>query len=165
MGKKLRKSAAGIGTILMASCLATSAGAQGLGPGVSLGGYGASATLPDPGMGGTGTIPFAGKFGGFMPSRMGGGPLSFSARPPSGMGTTRSSSGLSSPSDGMGRGAGSRARMAGPFGSRGAMGAGTSGGGGMGAGRPGVMPPSIGYPFRRPRSLLTPAGSGPGMSM
>jgi hypothetical protein len=29
----------------------------------------------------------------------------------------------------------------------------------------GVMPPSIGYPFRQPPSLLTPSATGTGMSM
>jgi hypothetical protein len=42
-------------------------------------------------------------------------------------------------------------------------------GGGMqrmsGAGRSGVMPPSIGYPFRQPPSLLAPSTPGMGMSM
>jgi hypothetical protein len=29
----------------------------------------------------------------------------------------------------------------------------------------GVMPPRIQYPFRKPPRLVTPAASGPGMSM
>jgi hypothetical protein len=31
--------------------------------------------------------------------------------------------------------------------------------------RPGVVPPSFGYPFYYPPSLLAPAGSAAGMSM
>jgi hypothetical protein len=34
-----------------------------------------------------------------------------------------------------------------------------------GAGRPSVMPPSFGYPFYQPPSLVVPSSSGAGMSM
>src|SRR4051812_10021480 len=55
--------------------------AQGPGPSGSLGGYGGSMTDVGSGMGMSGpVIPYAGKFGGFMPYRMGGSSsLSFQA--------------------------------------------------------------------------------------
>jgi hypothetical protein len=155
---------------------ASAADAQGIGSRGSLGGYGAGTSYSDPGMG-TGAggyiISYAGKFGGFMPYRMGGGgDLSFRSRPTAAMGSARTSfslapmpGGMSSMSGGMGRGFGSRTRTSSSFGSRGGMGL----GGGMrkqatDAGRMGVMPPSFGYPFRQPPSPVAPS-AGPAMSM
>jgi hypothetical protein len=51
----------------------------------------------------------------------------------------------------MGRGIGPGSFLSKPMGPRGAG--------------PGVTPPSIGYPFRQPPSLLSPAAGGAGMSM
>ncbi len=129
----------------------------------SLGGYGGAMTDTGSGAGmGGPAIPYAGKFGGFMPYRMGGsGGLSFQTRaaPPMGSGRTPftlspASSGMSSMSGGLGTSA--------PFGTR-------SPGGGMqpmsGPRGMGVMPPNFGYPFRQPPSLLSPASAGAGMSM
>jgi hypothetical protein len=142
--------------------------------GRSLGGYGGSMTDIGAGMGGP-VIPYAGKFGGFMSYRMGGsGTLSFQSRGTSPIGSGRTSFSLSPMSGGMssmsgGFGAGSRTFSS--FGTQGAMGPG--GGSGMGGGMNptsgtrgmGVMPPSFGYPFRQPPSLLSPSSSGTGMSM
>jgi hypothetical protein len=140
--------------------------AQGYG---SLGGYGATRGNTDPGMGSGGTIiPYAGKFGGFMPYRMGGGgSLSFRPLPTAMMGASRPSfslgpmsEGMSSMSGRMGQGVGARLRTLSPLGPPGGM------GGGVGPLMPGmgVMPPSFGYPFRQPPSLVSPS-SGAGMSM
>ena len=142
--------------------------------GRSLGGYGGSMADAGSGMGGP-VIPYSGKFGGFMPYRMGGsGNLSFQSRGTSSMGTGRTSFSLSPMSGGMssmsgGMGAGSRTSSS--FGSKGTMGLG--GGSGLGGGMNqmsgtrgmGVMPPSFGYPFRQPPSLLSPSSAGTGMSM
>jgi hypothetical protein len=62
------------------------------------------------------------------------------------------------------------ARAMGSFGSGGGTGLGVGSGlGGMrrmpGVGGPRVMPPSIGYPFRQPPSLVSPSSAGMGMSM
>lgn len=149
---------------VLAAVVAADAGAQMpvTGAGASLGGYGGSLTDAGPGMGGGGgaAIPFAGRFGGFMPYRMGGGGgggLSFSAptRGAAPAAAGRAPFGLTPMSGGMGGqglGAGSRVPsvrgMAPMSGSRG----------------PGVMPPSFGYPFRQPPSLVAPS-SGSGMSM
>jgi hypothetical protein len=148
--------------------------AQGPGPSGSLGGYGGSMTDTGSGMGmGGPVIPYAGKFGGFMPYRMGGGGrLSFQSRGASPLGSNRASFSLSPMSDGMssmsgemGQGLGTSSRTSSSIGTQGAMGL----GGGMrpmsGARGAGVMPPSFGYPFRQPPSLLTPPTSGMGMSM
>jgi hypothetical protein len=130
----------------------------------SLGGYGASASDPGTGMGMTGgtVIPYNGSFGGFMPARMGGtGSLSFQPfarsevepnRPvfrlsPMTGGTASMSRGFS-PSLGTPGAAGMRG-MAPTFGTT----------------RMGVMPPSFGYPFRQPPSLLDSSSTGLGMSM
>lgn len=147
--------------------------AQEPGLGGLLGGYGAMAggggtsMGGSPAPGGNAMVSFAGKFASAMPSGMGGsGGLSFrprvqsmdAARPSlvlgsmGGMGRSSAGTGRRRPfrlsggtlSDGMGLG-GTR-RMAAP--------------GGMG-----VMPPRIGYPFRQPPNLLSPAMPGPGMSM
>ena len=89
--------------------------AQGPGPSGSLGGYGGSMSDTGSGMGmGGPVIPYAGRFGGFMPYRMGGGgSLSFQSRGTSAMGSARTSfslspmsGGMSSMSGGMGQGLG-----------------------------------------------------------
>jgi hypothetical protein len=150
-------------------CIGTSsARGQGFGPGVSLGGYGETSVSPSPGMGSGGpmVIPYGGMTEGFMPGRMGvGSPLSFRPRPTSTMGSGRSSfslfptsGGMSSASRGMGRGLGPQNRMSTPLGLRGGMGLG-GGMGRQGSGSLGVMPPSIGYPFRQPPSLLSPSST------
>ena len=129
----------------------TSAGAS-----RSLGGYGGDMADAGRGMGmGGPAIPYSGRFGGFMPYRMGGsGSLSFQTRGPSSTGPTRTSFGLSPMTP-----------MSAPMGS----GAGTRIGGGMspmtGPRGMGVMPPSFGYPFRQPPSLNSPSYSGMGTSM
>jgi hypothetical protein len=123
--------------------------------------------------GGGPIIPYAGNFGGFMPYRMGGGSsLSFSSRGTSAIGSTRTSFSLSpmtgrmtSMPGGTGQSFGTGTRGFSFFGSQSGMGL----GGGMrrempGMGGMGVMPPSFGYPFYQPPSLLTPSSSG-GMSM
>ncbi len=155
-----------------------SAFGQAAGRGGSLGGYGGMGEMSASGTGMSGpAIPYSGMSGGFMPTRMGGGSnLGFRPRSmtPSGV---RSSFSLSSMSEGMsagptgmgmGQASGSRGRMGGSFsGSSGGMRLGSGsrpmgGSGGMG----GVMPPSIGYPFRQPQSLVPSSGSGgAGMSM
>jgi hypothetical protein len=150
------------------------ASAQSLGSRSSLGGYGTTASSSMASMGAGGPIiPYAGNFGGFMPYRMGGGSsLSFSSRGTSATGSTRTSfilspmtGGMTSMSGGMGQRFGSRPASFSSFGSQSGMGL----GGGMrremlGTGSMGVMPPSFGYPFYQPPSLLTPSSSG-GMSM
>ena len=87
--------------------------AQGFGPAGSLGGYGGSMTDGGSGAGMSGVaIPYAGRFGGFMPYRMGGGgSLSFQSRGTSPTGSNRTSFSLSPMSGGMGQGFGSSARM------------------------------------------------------
>ena len=158
--------------LVMAGLWPSSADAQFSGGG-SLGGYGASSGSAVPGMGSGGAmvIPYGGRTEGFMPGRMGGGsPLSSRPRPSAGMnapsrsfslspmtgGMTLTPKGPRPMSGGMGRGIGPGSLLSGPMGSR------RSGPSGAG---PGVMPPSIGYPFRQPPSLLSPAAGGPGMSM
>lgn len=144
--------------------------AQGVNPSTgSLGGYGAASSYSGLGMGGSTPmiIPYGGMFEGFMPSRMGGGgSLSLRSRPTAAMGSGRTSFSLAPMSGGMGRGLGARTRMASPFGPPGGMGL----GGGMGRRAPGasgmgVMPPSLGYPFRQPPSLVPAPSSGSGMAM
>lgn len=150
--------------LAMACAWPSTADAQFVGGGGSLGGYGASSAFGGPGMGGGGpmVIPYGGMTEGFMPGRMGGSPLSPRPRPTTGMDAPRPSSrlstmaggmtskpgGLRPMSGGMGRGIGPGSFLSNPMGSR-----------------PGVMPPSIGYPFRQPPSLLSPASGGAGMSM
>ena len=158
----------------------SSASAQGYGTPGSLGGYGATSSFASSGMGGNSPmiIPYSGMFEGFMPGRMGGGSeLAFRSRPTMTMGSNRTSfslsplsGGMSSMSGGTARGIGTGTRPMATFGSPGGMrlSGGTGLGGGMGrmsgAGRSSVMPPSIGYPFRQPPSLLSPSTSI-GMSM
>jgi hypothetical protein len=138
--------------------------AQGYSPG-TLGGYGAASTYANPSMGGGGpmVIPYGGMFEGFMPSRMGGGSaLAFRSRPTAAMGSARTSFSLAPMSGGMGAGAGVRTRPMSGFG----VGAGSGGMTRMrGPGGTSVMPPSFGYPFRQPPSLLSTPSPGAGMSM
>ena len=119
--------------------------------GGSLGGYGASSAMGGGGMGGGPmVIPYGGMTEGFMPGR-GGGSLAFRPRGDSSMNSSRALPSFST----MGRGMGNRPSMSSPMGSRPSR-------KGMGTG---VMPPSIGYPFRQPPSLLNPSSGIPGMSM
>ena len=152
-----------------------SASAQDYGGPGSLGGFGASSSGPMAGMGGGPPmiIPYGGAFAGFMPGRMGGGSaLSFRTRPGATMDTGRRTFSLSPLSGGMSgmSGGGVDGRLMAPIGSGGTMGLGGGTGlGGMrrmsgGAGSS-VMPPSIGYPFRQPPSLVSPSSGGMGMSM
>jgi hypothetical protein len=155
------------------------ASAQDLGLGEVLGGYGAMAGASGSSMGGGSNIveasgkggnvivPAAGGLGASMSPGMRGGGLFFQSRPSTAIYSARLSFGLDSMS-GM-------TRMAGGMGGRpftlqpstvsGGMGL----GGGMrrmpAVGGMGVMPPSIGYPFRQPPSLVSPTTSGAGMSM
>jgi hypothetical protein len=153
--------------------------AQDFGSSGSLGGYGAVSNSASPGLGGSSPmiIPYSGTFEGFMPSRMGGGSeLSFRSRPTAAMGSPRPSFRLSPRSGGMSSLAGGPAgvrvgsRSIRPLGFRGGMGLGVGTGlGGMrrtpSVGGTSVMPPSIGYPFRQPPSLIAPSTSGTAMSM
>jgi hypothetical protein len=151
--------------VLMLTGVATARAQTGsTGAGRSLGGYGAM-TAAGPGMAMSGpAIPYAGRFGGFMPYRMGGsGSLAFPARGNAPVGSGRTSFSLSPMSGGMGSGMGSRV-----FTSPGATGSiGSTGGMSSmsGMGSPGVMPPSFAYPFRQPPSLVPAATSAMGMSM
>ncbi len=143
-------------TAILILCLATSARAQAI---PSLGGYGgAISTMEMPG-GGSG-IPYAGRFGGFMPYRMGnsgGVGLSFTPRAASmPIGARRTPFAMPSMSGGMGMGGTSGFRLMPASGGMGSM----TGRRGMG-----VMPPSLAPPFRQPPSLLGPASSASGMSM
>ncbi len=159
----------------------TSASAQEPGLGGILGGYGAMAgasgssmgggfNVVDPsGMGGNVVVPAA---GGSVPAMttpsMRGGGLAFRPRSATAMYPARPSFTL----DAMGR----MPRMGGGMGGRrpftlepGTLSGGMGLGGGMrrmpAASGMGVMPPSLGYPFRQPPSLLTPSATGAGMSM
>ena len=145
-----------------------------VGPG-SLGGFGGSdRAMSGLGVGSPMIIPYGGTFEGFMPSRMGGGAaLSFRSRPVAPMVGGRSPFTLTPMSGGMSGMAGGAVgkRAMAPLGSGGAMGSSGSTGllGGArrmqdGGGRS-VMPPSIGYPFRQPPSLVSPSSTGIGMSM
>lgn len=144
------------------------ASAQSPGTG-SLGGYGAASSFASSGTGGGGSgpmiIPYGGMFEGFMPARMGGGnSLAYRSRPSAAMGAARTSFSLSPLSGSMAQSRGSR--MAPALGSTGGlrlgggMGQRSAGPGGMG-----VMPPSLGYPFRQPPSLVPATTPGAGMSM
>ena len=152
----------------------SSATAQFASGGTPLGGYGAATGGAGSGMGGGPmVIPYGGMTEGFMPGRMGGGSsLSFRARPTATMSPSRASSifspssgGMSSVAGGMGRGAGSRSSLSNSMNSRGIGSGGSSFRLGSGGGGLGVMPPSIGYPFRQPPSLLSPSSGASGMSM
>ncbi|MDX2059694.1 MAG: hypothetical protein SFV24_17920 [Gemmatimonadales bacterium] len=149
--------------------LGGAAQAQGPGSSGSLGGYGAAPVYSNPELGGGGNgpmiIPYGGMFEGFMPSRTGGGnPLAYRSRPSAAMGSARTSFSLSPLSGAMGQNR--SARMAPAFGGPGGLRV----GGGMGQRSPGpggtgVMPPSLGYPFRQPPSLVPASTAGAGMSM
>jgi hypothetical protein len=149
----------------------SSAHAQSLGAGSSLGGYGGSMSgrFDSAIEMGTPVIPYAGKFAGFMPYRMGGGgtgSLSFRSRESAQLGSMRTSFSLSSMSGGMKMESGAALRPISSFGRPG----GTGLGGGMqpsmsGTLDMGVMPPSFAYPFRQPPSLVAPSASGMGTSM
>jgi hypothetical protein len=136
------------------AALTPSALAQGSGSSGLLGGFGPPSSYANPAMVGSSpmVIPYGGMFEGFMPSRMGGGggssTLAFRSRPTATMGSSRTSFSLSPSLGGMGQGRGGRARMS------------SRTGGGMG-----VMPPSIGYPFRQPPSLVPSSNPVSGMSM
>jgi hypothetical protein len=151
----------------------SSATAQFAGGATPLGGYGAPTGVAGSGMGGGPmVIPYGGMTEGFMPGRMGGGSsLSFRARPASTMSPTRASSiysfpgGMSSAAGGMGRATSSRSFMSNSMNFRGIGSGGSSFRLGSGGGGMGVMPPSIGYPFRQPPSLLSPSFGAAGMSM
>ena len=154
---------------------APSASAQGGG----LGGYGAMAGGSGmTGGGGAGTglgagtvAPFGGRFGAAMPSGMGGGGgLAFRPRPSATMSSSRTAFTIGpmggGMSDGMGGGSGRRPFALPDLGSAGFLGSGVGMRWQMPAtGGMGVMPPSFGYPFRQPPSLLTPSSPGTGMSM
>ena len=163
-----------VGALTLAGTTPALAQATLAGGGRSLGGYGGEMTETGSGMGMSGaSIPYAGKFGGFMPYRMGGtASLSFQSRgtAPSGMGRTSfslspMSGGMSAMSGGLGKGLGAGSRISSAFGSSGAMGAGAGMQPMSGSRGPGVMPPNFGYPFRQPPSLLSPTSGGSGMSM
>ena len=105
-----------------------------------------------------------------MPSRMAGSSsLSFPARETTSLGSPRARRSSLSPSSGgmsgrpCGRAWGRVAVPSRPSARKGAQ-------NGMGGGMPmsggkGVMPPSFGYPFRQPPSLLSPSAASMGMSM
>ena len=139
--------------------------------GVGLGGYGAMTGGSGPAMGGAGggtLVPFGGRFGAVMPSgTMGGGArLSFRSRSSESMNGSRTPFRIGPMGAGMGQGSGRR-----PFTLEGAgPGLMSAPGNDMRRRMPGsggmeVMPPSLGYPFRQPPSLMTPSSSGLGMSM
>jgi hypothetical protein len=143
------------------------------GPIGSLGGYGAMAAAPGSSMGSGAMAPFGGRFGATMPSRMGGGvSLSFSARPSAMMSGNRPSftigpmgGGMSATSGVMGQGFGRRPFALQPLGPSGEMAPGDGMQPMTGPRGTGVMPPSFGYPFRQPPSLVSPSSAGIGMSM
>lgn len=160
----------------MAGLLATGVPAfgQGFGPTPSLGGYGASSGFAGNSMGGSGSmvIPYGGMFEGFAPNSLpGGSSLSFRPRGSGmSMGSARTPFMLPPLSGGMsGGGMGTRPRTRGmsPFRSTRSM--------ELGVGRPlrsmqgmpgsSIMPPSLGYPFRQPPSLIAPSTTASGMSM
>ncbi len=165
-----------MGTVTLGAVLTfgvPTANAQGGG----LGGYGAMAggtgfAICGSGSGtgmGAGTVaPFGGRFGAAMPSNMaGGGGLSFRPRPSASMSNTRTAFTIGPMGGGMsvamGQGSGRRPFVLPDLGPSGLA-------GGMrrqmpAAGSLGVMPPSFGYPFRQPPSLVAPSAPGAGMSM
>ena len=159
----------------------SSARAQEPGLGGILGGYGAMTgasgasmgggfnIVEASGMGGNVIVPAAGGLGASMSPAMRGGGLFFRSRPSTAFYSARLSFGLDSMSGGM-------TRMVGGMGGRrpftlqpstlsGGMGLGSGMRRMPAAGGMGVMPPSIGYPFRQPPSLVSPSSAGAGMSM
>ncbi len=168
---------AGAGVALSSS----SARAQDPGLGGILGGYGAMSgasgssmgggfNIVDPsGMGGNVIVPAGGGSVAAMSPSMRGGGVLFQPRSATTMYAARPSFVLDSMGGGM-------TRMGGGMGGRRPFTlqpSSLSGGMGLGGGMRrmpaargmGVMPPSIGYPFRQPPSLLTPSAAGAGMSM
>jgi hypothetical protein len=172
------------GVITIGASLAlgsTSARAQEPGKGGILGGYGAMAgasgssmgggfnIVQASGVGGNVMVPAAGGLGASMSPGMRGSGLFFRPRSSTAIDSARISFSLDSMGGGM-------ARMAGGMGGRrpftlpaGSLSGGMGLGGGMrrlpAATGMGVMPPSIGYPFRQPPSLVSPSTPGAGMSM
>jgi hypothetical protein len=167
------------GCVLAFGC--TRARAQDPGLGAILGGYGAMAgssgssmgggfnVVEVSGVGGNVIVPAAGGMGAPMAPAMRGGGLFFQSRPSTEFYSARRSYSL----DSMGGGV---ARMAGGIGGRRPFALEPSiltGGIGLDGGirglpateSMGVMPPSIGYPFRQPPSLVSPSTSNAGMSM
>jgi hypothetical protein len=135
----------------------------------SLGGYGASSSMTQAGMGGSGPIiPYGGGLSGFMPYRMGGAGtgLSFSSRNSSTVGTGRSAFRLSSMTGGMGMSSSAFGQSLGrgTAGSLFSPGLGAGMGRSMDSGSQSVMPPNFGYPFYQPPSLLPLSSTGVGMS-
>ncbi len=158
--------------VVVAGCFGTPpADAQSLG----LGGYGGMTDTAPASMGSGGPIiPYGGSLGGFMPYRMGGGGagISFGRRNSSATGSGRTSFRLSPIAGGMpmsattafGRNAGGGAGFNGPFFSSGGLGLGGGMNRSMGLDKGSVMPPSFGYPFYQPPSLLGPSSPFMGMS-
>ncbi len=144
-----------VGCLLALGFFAPSANAQRMGG--SLGGYGGAMDLSGSGM--TSSIPYVGRYSGFMPSRMSrtGGDLSFQTRASRMTDPPRASFSLPSMGDMSMRSRSGIRTMSG-----GAK-AGSTGGMRMG-GTMSVMPPNFGYPFRQP-PLLIPTGVGVGMGM
>ena len=142
--------------------------AQGLG----LGGYGAMSGAAPAGMGATAPIiPYGGSLSGFMPYRMGGGGLTFGTRNSSAIGSGRSSFRMSSLVGGMpmstaafGRGANTPTAAIGSLRAPGLMDLGGGMSRSMSRDEKSVMPPSFGYPFYQPPSLLGTSTSFLGMS-
>jgi hypothetical protein len=101
----------------------------------------------------------------------GGGPIFFSERPSAMMMSRRPSftigpmGGMAAPSGGMGRDFGRRPFVLQPLGPSGGMGLSSGMQPMTGSRGMGVMPPSFGYPFRQPPSLVSPSSAGAGMSM
>jgi hypothetical protein len=177
MGTRCRATLMAIFLIGLALALAgTSARAQDPGLGGILGGYGAISgssmgggySVVDPSaMGGNIVVPAGGGSASAMTTpSMRGGEISFRPRSNTTMYSARPSlrldsmSGMTGMSGGMGR---RRPFALEPGNLSGGMGPG--GTDRMPAAGMGVMPPSLGYPFRQPPSLLTPSASGSGMSM
>ncbi len=157
-------------TVMLAVCVVAleplRARGQSIVPARSLGGYGATSTSPMAAMGSASSmIPYAGGFGGFMPYRMASGSgsgLSFSPRASSMPESSRTSFRLSPMPGAMRIGSSDRFRPRGEMGvDRGPLMSQPMGGND----RTSVMPPSFGYPFYQPPSLLAPGGSVVGMSM
>ena len=132
---------------------------------------GGFSTIEPTGMGGGVLIPAGGGAVAPVSIRMGGGggltfqpratSMTTDSRPAFTMGSM--GGGMRSTSGGMAPSFGRRPFSLPSLGSSGVM-----TGGGMSArpsGGMGVMPPSFGYPFRQPPSLLTPNAAGAGMSM
>lgn len=177
--------AAMLGSSIVQVIATSAAQAQGPGTGGVLGGYGAMAgasassmgssfNIVDAGGMGAGIIvPSGGRGGTIMPASMsGGGAMLFGTRASSMAAYSRTPFTL----DVMRGSMGSMSRVMGRSSGRRAFalsGSGLTGGIGTTGLRPsmsaspamGVMPPSFGYPFYQPPSLLLPSSTGMGMSM